>query len=101
MKSANIHPAVDPWRTNSFADGTALGIVRGHTERVPLKMCADVVRASASRRLASPSMDEYFGDASRDSGMQRVLEPGQSEQVFENDGDIVREPGTGRVRVGK
>ncbi len=84
MKPAMKLPGVDPWRTNSFADGTALGIVPGHTERPALEICAAVVDASAARRAHSPELTNYFADPLRPSGMVRAVQPGQAEDRKEN-----------------
>lgn len=80
MKPAQKNPVLAPWRTNSFADGTALGIVPGHTEQAPLEACAAVIHASTSRRAASPDIGNYFADPLRSHGMVRAVQPEHREE---------------------
>jgi len=102
MKPAMKIPGVDPWRTNSFADGTALGIVHGYTERPTLEICAAVVDACAARRAHSPEFDNYFADPLRSSGMVRAEQPGKTDlrekHPFELEG-VIEIDGFGNVTL--
>jgi hypothetical protein len=102
MKPAMKSPGVEPWRTNSFADGTALGIVPGYTELPTLDICAAVVDACATRGTHSPEFGNYFADPLCRSGMVRAVQPGQTEgrkvTPFELEG-MIEIDGFGNARL--